>query len=323
MQDDERGQSPSQPPLFDVQDSGDYGPQIGSIGPLRPDASLQVARFWYRRHLEQDRHPKNTVSSYLYDLALFEQSVGLKPINEITRREVARFLGDAKTRSTRKRRLTSISGFFKWLTHQARMLEADPTENFYPDHIPLKTPRPLFPEEQNALLDAAAKDSSRSMLMCWLMLRLGISRSEILALRQADIEIDEDGTTDIYIFYDNPRYRGKERKLRAGPEFKDLYDAFRKDFGPEDRLFEMLPQSVNKMTERVAKAARISKKVSPQTLRDSFAVNAARDGADESMLLSMLGLADDSRNRSSVQRYLKLANPPANLGLIPGERDDE
>ena len=33
-------------------------------------------------------------------------------------------------------------------------------------------------------------------------------------------------------------------------------------------------------------------------------------GADEKKLLAILGLAPDSRNRKSVQRYIKLAAPP-------------
>jgi integrase/recombinase XerD len=72
----------------------------------------------------------------------------------------------------------------------------------------------------------------------------------------------------------------------------------------------MLPQSINKMVERVARAAGITKRVTPQLLRDTYAVNQARAGADEDKLLALLGLADDPRNRVSVQRYMKLAAPP-------------
>ena len=36
----------------------------------------------------------------------------------------------------------------------------------------------------------------------------------------------------------------------------------------------------------------------------------AKAGADEKKLLQILGLAPDSRNKKSVQRYIKLAAPP-------------
>ncbi len=303
---------PSQPPLFEVTGRSAYAPQIGGVGALTPGSPLPVARYWFRRSLEQAQHPKNTVESYLYDLAIFEQVVGPKPIDQVTSRDIARYLGEANTRSTRKRRLTSVSQLFKWLVLGAKMLESDPTASFYPDHIPLKTPRPLFQTEQRAILDAAAADSSRAAIVVWLLLNLGLSRGELLALRRDHIDFSDPDAPIVYVFYDNPRWRGKERKLSAGPELTALYDAFVADYAPVDRLFELLPQSVNKLIERVARAAGISKQVSPQTLRDTYAVERARDGADEEQLLALLGLADDSRNRMSVRRYLKLAAPPAN-----------
>jgi integrase/recombinase XerD len=62
------------------------------------------------------------------------------------------------------------------------------------------------------------------------------------------------------------------------------------------------------MVDRVRKAADISKAVTPQTLRHTFAVERARDGADQEQLLALLGLSDDPRNRASVDRYIKLAH---------------
>ena len=301
-----------QPPLFDVSSPGAYAPRISGVSALTPQSPLPVARYWFRRYLEQSQHPKNTIESYLYDLSIFEQVIGLKTIDTITARDIARYLGEANTRSTRKRRLTSVSQLFKWLTNGARMLDGDPTESFYPDHIPLKTPRPLFDSEQRAILDAAVRDSSRTAAMVWLMLRLGISRGELLALRRDHLDFTDPDAPLVYVYYDNPRWRGKERKLQADAEFAALYEAFVDEYVPVDLLFEMLPQSVNKLVERVAKAAGISRHVSPQTLRDTWAVERARDGADEHQLLALLGLADDSRNVLSVRRYVKLAAPAVN-----------
>jgi integrase/recombinase XerD len=303
---------PLQPPLFDVTGRGSYAPEISGVNVLTSTSQLPVARYWFRRHLEQGQHPRNTIASYLYDLARFEEVIGPKRIDQVTSRDVAKFLGDANTRSTRKRRLTSVSQFFKWLMLGAKMLESDPTESFYPDHIPLKTPRPLFESEQQAMLDAAVNDSSRSAIMVWLMLRLGLSRGEVLALRRDHVDFSDPSAPLVYVFYENPRWRGKERKLQAGDELARLYETFDREYVPADILFEMLPQSVNKMVERVGRAAGISKKLSPQTLRDTYAVERAREGADEEHLLALLGLADDSRNRLSVRRYIKLAAPAVN-----------
>jgi integrase/recombinase XerD len=304
--------SSMQPPLFDVAGPGSFAPRLAGVNALTSTSPLPVARWWYRRHLEQSGHPRNTVESYLYDLAIFEQVIGLKPIDQVTARDIARYLGEANTRSTRKRRLTSVSGLFKWLVNGARMLDRDPSASFYPDHIPLKTPRPLFEAEQQAILDAALADSTRAGAMVWLMLRLGLSRGEVLGLRRDHIDHTDPGSPLIYIYYDNPRWRGKERKLAANADFAELYASFLDEFSPPDVLFEMLPQSVNKLVDRVARHAGIQKTVSPQTLRDTYAVQRAQDGADEELLLTLLGLADDSRNRMSVRRYIKLAAPAVN-----------
>jgi hypothetical protein len=76
---------------------------VGFLPALTPDSSLDVARFWFRRYLEQSGHPPNTVKSYSYDLAVFESLVGPKPIREIDERDVATFLNESRGRSTRKR----------------------------------------------------------------------------------------------------------------------------------------------------------------------------------------------------------------------------
>lgn len=305
----------TQPPLFELGQDGRLRGHVGLMPDLRADSTLSVARYWYRRHLEQSGHPRNTVNSYSYDLAVFEMLIGPKPINEIRPRDIAHFLDDSNTRSTRKRRLTSVSGLFKFLIGNARAIEHDPTASFYPEHIPLKTPHPLFADEQRRLLEAAEADGPRAHAAIWLMLKLGLSRAEVLQLKAEHIDLSDPGNPVVYVFYESPRYRGKERKLAAGAEFTPIYRRLLEEYGPLDELFPILPQSVNKLVERVAKAAGLTKRVSPQLLRDTFAIERAREGATEDDLLRMLGLADDARNRMSIRRYLKLAEPP----LLAGE----
>jgi integrase/recombinase XerD len=316
---DELGQSPRvlQPPLFELSGEGRLRGHVGLLPELTPDSSLDVARFWYRRYLEQSGHPPNTVKSYSYDLAVFESLVGPKPIREISRRDIATFLDESRGRSTRKRRLTTVSGFFRFLINRAKVVESDPTTAFYPEHIPLKTPRPLFADEQERLLAAAATNGPRAHLAIWLMLRLGLTRSEVLGLRASHIDWSDPERPVVYVFYETPRRRLRERKLAATAELTEIYrKVCDESDDPVDLLLPILPQSVNKLVERVAQRAGITKPVTPQTLRDTFAVEQARRGASEDELLELLGLADDPRNRSSVRRYLKLAAPPL---LTPSE----
>jgi integrase/recombinase XerD len=296
--------------LFEVTGTGRFRPGIAAPPPPVADSPLPVAAYWYRRHLESHGHTTNTVESYCYDLALFERQIGPKAIAAIAPRDIAHFLDGGLPRSTRKRRLTSLNGFFKYLIGSAKVLTVDPTENFYPEHIPLKTPRPLFAAEQERLLAAAAEDSSRAHLLIWLMLCLGLSRGEAINVREDHVDLSEPERPVVYVYYDNPRWAGKERHLAADSQFTALYHKFAGEYQPEGRLFPILPQSVNKIVERVAAAAGINREVTPQTLRDTYAVDQARAGADEAKLIALLGLADDPRNRLSVGRYLKLGAAP-------------
>jgi integrase/recombinase XerD len=303
-------ESPDQLPLFALGPAGALRPALGGLPPLSAGSSLDLARSWYRRELEQAGRPSNTVESYCYDLVVLEKLIGPKPIAAIDQTDIARLLGDANGRATRKRRLTSARRFFRYLIDDARVLRADPTEGHYPHTIPLRSPVPLFPAEQEALLAAAADDEPWSLPAIWLMLRLGLTRAELLALRREHIDLEDPSGPVVYIFYDDVTKRGKERKLAAGEAFRDIYTMFLEARSPVDLLFPVGPQAVNGMVDRVRAAAGIQKEVTPQTLRHSFAVDRANAGATEEDLLAILGLADDARNRASVQRYLKLAAPP-------------
>jgi integrase/recombinase XerD len=301
---------PDQLELFAPGPGGRYTPLLGGVPPLEAASSLELARAWYRRELEQARRPANTIESYCYDLVKLEERTGPKAIDRITRSDIAEFLGLANNRATRKRRLTSVRRFFRFLIDDARVLTEDPTEGFYPHSIQLRSPVPLFADEQERLLAAAADDEPWTLPAVWLMLRLGLTRGELLALRRDHVDLIDPAQPVVYVFYDDVTKRGKERKLAADNDFAAIYRSYLDAKSPPDLLFPVGFQAVNGMVNRVREAAGITKKVTPETLRHTFAVDRAKDGADEQQLLALLGLADDPRNRDSVRRYLKLAEPP-------------
>lgn len=283
---------------------------LGALPTLAPTSSLDLARSAYRKHLEAARRPANTVDSYAYDLLKLGERVGPKPIDRITRSDIAAFLGLANNKSTRKRRLTAVRRFFRYLIDDAKVLTVDPTEGFYPHTIQLRTPVPLTVDEQAALLAQAGADEAWSLPAIWLMLRLGLTRGELLALRRDHVDLSDPAMPVVSIVYDELGKQGKERRLGGDPDFAEMYAAYLAAREPSDGLFPFGFQAVNGMVERVQRNAGIEKAVTPQVLRHTFAVERAKAGADESDLIALLGLADDARNRASVQRYLKLAAPP-------------
>lgn len=303
--------------LFAVGEDGASASDIGGLSPLSARSSLNLARTAYRRHLESLNRPRNTIVSYSYDLNVFEQLIGPKPLNKIERGDVARLLGDANSKTTRKRRLTSARRFFRYLIDDLKVLKFDPTDGYYPHHIALRAPAPLFEEEQRALLDAARADEDWSALAIWLMMRIGLTRAELLALKRDHIDRSSPDQPVVYVMYDEVSRQSKDRRLATDRNFAELYDAFIDVRDPQGILFPIGPQAVNGMVERLRRAANITKDVSPQTLRTTFAVEQARNGADQQQLLSLLGLVNDPRNRASVDRYLALGSTPLETA-IPG-----
>lgn len=307
---DEHRLRPEQLALVDHLPRGNETPLLGGLAPLSLSSSLPLARSWYRRELEQARRPKNTIESYSYDLQTLETMIGPKPLHRIDRTDIARYLGEAETRSTRKRRLTTVRRFFRYLIEDARVLKIDPTEGFFPHQITLRLPVPLFPNEQQELLIAADADEPWSAPAIHLMLRQGLTRGELLGLRPEHIDRSDPAQPVVFVGFETTAKRGLERRMAADEEFLRRLDAYLAADEPVDRLFPVGPPAVNAMVDRVRKRAGLAKGITPQTLRYTFAVEHARQGADTDRLLELLGLVDDPRNRASVGRYLQLASPP-------------
>lgn len=314
---------PDQLALFDMSSTGRYTSAPSGMPPLTATSSLALARAWYHRELEQAGRPKNTISAYTNDLAVLEHLIGPRSISSVTRRDIAHYLGEANSRTTRKRRLTSVRRFFNYLIKTARVLSEDPTEGYYPHGIQLRSPVPLFPDEQERLLAAAAADEPWSEAAVWLMMRLGLTRAELLALDRDHIDRTTEPAPMVYVFYGDSTRQAKERHLMTTPAFAEVLDRYIEARNPHGKLFPVGPQAVNGMVERLRRDAEIDKEVTPNVLRHTYAVDQARQGADQQRLLALLGLADDPRNRASVNRYLRLAEPAVNSPVDMEAQPDE
>jgi integrase/recombinase XerD len=277
---------------------------------LRPGSSLIAASAAFRTDLERKRRPRNTIESYLFDLTVLAHDIPTKAINQITVEDITRFLGEANTVSTRKRRLTSVRRFFRFLIDEALVLSVDPTEDFYPNRVELKIPEPLTGPEQEAIVAAAAGDEPWSLPAILLMLDSGLTRAELLKLERGNVDRFDPFAVVIHVITDDPRKSNQNRDLRASEAFIEAYDPFLAERDPQGRLFPVGFQAINGMVDRVRRAAGINRSVTPRTLRDTFAVNRALNGATEDELIHELGLADDLRNRQSIRRFLAFAIQP-------------
>jgi integrase/recombinase XerD len=280
----------------------------GNDTPVTPYTALSIARVWFRQYLIDNNRPDNTVESYTYDLVVLEHRISDKPLHRITETDIAMYLAEASNKVTRKRRLTSVKAFFRYLTTDLEVLKADPTEGFSPHPLEHRLPEILSPEEQEKLMTAALADEPWSGVAIWLMMRLGLGRTELLALKRDHIDRTAVGGPEVLIAYDSPGKHMKQRTLKADVEFADMYTIFLEEKDPQEVLFPYGPQAVNGMVDRVAAAAGIARKITPQLLRQTAAMDMARRGHTVNEMLALLGMANDARNRETVRMFIDAAS---------------
>lgn len=300
-------------------DTDNDAPEISLVDeapPISPSTTLATARVWFRQHLLDEDRPHNTIESYIYDLVVLEHRITDKPIHRITETDIAMYLAEASSKVTRKRRLTSAKAFFRYLVQDLRVLKADPTESFSPHPLEHIRPEILTSEEQEAIITAALGDEPWSAPAIWLMMHLGLGRSELLALQRDHIDRTAVAGPEVLIAYDTPGKRAKQRTLTANHEFAEMYSAFLEQKGPHNVLFPYGPQAVNGMVERVAKIAGIRRRITPQLLRQTAAVEMARQGHSVNQMLALLGFANDARNRETVRMFIDMAEE---LGMFTEE----
>lgn len=241
----------------------------------------------------------NTLEAYRGDVERYLDS-GL---------DIEAFLASLKAKgyksSTLSRALISIKVYYKFLkregliqTNEVKFLQGPKLWQIIPDV--------LSEEEIGALLNAPPeKDSfvgARDRACLELMYASGLRVSELVKLKIQDVD-------DTFV-----KVMGKGRKERLVPVGKAAIKAvdnwligYRDRFDSEKLAWLFLTERGNplsrvevwKQVKHWAKAAGITKKISPHTLRHSFATHLLDHGADLRIIQEMLGHA----SISSTERY--------------------
>jgi len=259
----------------------------------------------------------NTLESYnrdirQYTLYLEENQIDLfKNTNKTTIITYMIYLQKlGKATSTISRNLASIRSFYQYLLLN-KMVEADPTNNLESPKTEKKLPSILSLKEIDTLLNQPEEDSPkgiRDKAMLELLYATGIRVSELISLNTNDININMG-----YIrCYNN----SKERIIPIGSvalkALKDYLEAHKEQLSnvKEDApLFmnvqgkRLTRQGFWKIIKAYTKKANIQKKITPHTLRHSFATHLIQNGADLKSVQEMLGHSDIS----TTQIYMNLS----------------
>ena len=200
--------------------------------------------------------------------------------------------------TTRARKVASSKSLFGFLLDEG-IVARDPTENISSPRVGRSLPDTLSAEEVNSLLVSASKqdshDSMRDHAMFELLYASGLRVTELVSLNLGDIDLDQ-GSVRCF------GKGGKERVIpihaSAVAVLQRYIDEARPSFVKKDAERSLF---LNRRGQRLsrqgfwlilkahAKRAGITKKITPHTLRHSFATHLLQGGAPLRHVQELLG----------------------------------
>lgn len=276
----------------------------------------------FKNRLLQQGYSDITIKGYLYDLNHFlrwfaemhpdKDDINVKDVGDADLRAYRQELINVRRQKAASvnRRLQAIKSFFTWAT-QVKAIAKNSAQDvrFMKKKAPLK-PLALNRSEVHALLRVADLSphglSARNCALLQLILQAGLRIGEVVKLQFRDITINRrSGSVRIY---EGKGFKEREVPLNSSArQALSTYIEPRQDIiQPEDPLFitkqgtvptvRALQLVVTNLARR-AKIARI--KVTPHTLRHTFATNFLQSNPDSLVELAML-LGHESLNTTAI-----------------------
>ena len=263
-------------------------------------------------YLELERGlSRNTLEAYRTDLLQFGEFLQRRGISALgaTHGDLAAFaseLGEGRegrppvAAATLGRKVACLRSFYRHLRREGA-IGHDPTAELRGPRKPQRLPRVLSREEVNLLLRQPRGEEPlalRDRALLELMYACGLRASEAVCLELADVDLEE-GLL---------RARGKGSKERLVPIGRQALGALRRycagarqtllGAGATPRLFlnsrgtGLTRQGLYKIVQGHARTAGLQERMSPHTLRHTFATHLLAGGCDLRSLQEMLGHAD-------------------------------
>ncbi len=266
--------------------------------------SRELSAFLDHLVVERGLSP-NSVAAYKSDLERFF-AIAMKQAAEVRREDVLNFLAaerqEGLSASTSSRRLAALRTFYRFLLLE-KLSENDPTENVDPPRALKRLPSFLSEEEVERFLaapDVSTNTGLRDRAIFETLYATGIRVSELVSLATEGLN-----TQAGFVLVMGKG--SKERIVPLGEVALDWVERYASAARPamlKERECKALfvtargkalsRKTVWALVERYARAAGISKHLSPHTLRHCFATHLLEHGADLRSVQIMLGHSDIS-----------------------------
>ncbi len=262
----------------------------------------------------------NSIQAYYRDLMEFSKYMeekGIKKFTSVSNTDVVAFVlklkNDGKSSATVNRKVASLRAFYKYMV-QKEYTRENPVTNIKSPKIERKEIEYLTLEEVDKLLslpDETTQKGIRDKAILELMYATGIRVSELVEATCEDVNLrlgfitcsGEHGRARI-IPMGRPARKAVEaylydvRPLSVKDEKEEnTEEAEGKEAAPKELFLnyageKLTRQGLWKIIKDYAKLADLENKLTPQTLRNSFAVHMIQNGADLKSLQELMGHED-------------------------------
>nr|WP_157529418.1 site-specific tyrosine recombinase XerD [Kibdelosporangium sp. MJ126-NF4]CEL23382.1 Site-specific recombinase XerD [Kibdelosporangium sp. MJ126-NF4] len=261
----------------------------------------------YLDHLAVERATaRNTLDSYRRDLARYADYLGRVDFAAVTEQTVAEFLavlreGDDEHQplaaSSTARALAAVRGLHKFALREG-LVDHDPARDVKPPQTPRRLPKALPVDDVLRILDVPGDGVAqlRDRALLELLYSTGARISEAVGL-----DLDDIDTIERTALLDGKG--GKQRLVPVGRPALAAVDAYLVRARPalvkrgtpavflNQRGGRLSRQSAWQVLKDAAERAGVTAKVSPHTLRHSFATHLLEGGADVRVVQELLGHA--------------------------------
>lgn len=259
----------------------------------------------FKNYLKLERGlSMNSIESYEFDLIQFKNFIIENSINESPKKcsssTVKRYLyknfSNKKSRS-QARSISALKSFFNYLLFEGE-IHSSPINDIESPKIENKLPEVLTEDEIKRLISSVNLDSEfgqRNKTIIEVLYGTGIRVSELIELKLSNIFFKESilkvtgkGNKERFVplgkiaIIEIKKYLNNRDKLKINSKFSDIL--FLNRYGRQ-----LTRSMIFKVINDSSKNAEIDKKISPHTLRHSYATHLLKNGADLRTIQLILG----------------------------------
>lgn len=290
--------------------------------------SDQITLFLSSLRSERNLSPY-TIKNYSIDLDDLCEYLKDKPFSKVKKLDARGFLYYLENKKFKRRslarKISACRSFYAWLQREKKISE-NPFALISTPRLEKKLPNFLYKDEINRLFSSIPSSTPfelRDKAIIEILYGSGIRVSEIVKLNLSDIDLDSyeikvlgKGSKERIVIIGSKSVEALKNYLRNGRiKFikNDTRALFLGSFG--GRLTQ---RSIERTLKKWVKKAGIAKKVTPHTLRHSFATHLLDNGADLRVVQELLGHSSLSTTqvythvtKEKMKSIYKMAHPRA------------